>query len=144
MNTTDSSPGPPPDGTEPGGGACREAARYRLVIPAQSLVVRLNGLDPDAPEDDYLPAVRPYGFLRMAWAVWREVPGVSPKAALSISARIRRDGEAEVIAAPLLLAEHVRMRLLVRHLNARLERLGSSLLQGSKPSANEPGKRSTD
>lgn len=34
---------------------------WRVVIPDQNLVVRLNGLDPDAPADRYLPAARPYG-----------------------------------------------------------------------------------
>jgi hypothetical protein len=52
----------------------RSDALYRVVIPRQNLVVRLNGLWPDIPEDEFLPAVRPYRILRMAWAIWRELP----------------------------------------------------------------------
>lgn len=103
----------------------RDAALYRLVIPSQSLVVRVNGLALDALEGDYLAAVRPYGVLGMAWAIWREVPDAEPKEALSLARRVRRKGEAEVLVAACGLAEHVRGMLRVRHrLVARLERAG--------------------
>ena len=91
-------------------------ALYRVVIPRQGLVVRINGLDQDAPEGDYLPAVRPYGVLGMAWAIWREVPGAEPKEALSLARRVRSKGEAEVLVATRFLAEHVRAGLRARHL----------------------------
>lgn len=98
---------------------------YRLVVPRQNLTVRLNGLDPDSPEDGYLEAVRPYGVLRMAWAVWREVPDVAPKQALSFALGVRRKGEADVLTASGFLAEHVGLRLRARHrLSSRLERVG--------------------
>ncbi|HZC18456.1 MAG TPA: hypothetical protein VE225_01985, partial [Rubrobacteraceae bacterium] len=58
-------------------GEMRSDALYRVVIPRQNVVVRLNGLWPDVPENEFLPAVRPYGILRMAWAIWREVPDVA-------------------------------------------------------------------
>lgn len=104
---------------------------YRVVIPDQKVVVRINGLNLDAPEEDYLPAVRPYGLLRMAWALWRDVPDLEPGRALSLVVRVRREGRAEVLVATRFLAEHVRARLRARHrLVALLERLdegGSSL-----------------
>lgn len=101
----------------------RGDALYRVVVPRQTVVVRLNGLWPDTPENDYLPAVRPYGMLRMAWAIWREVPDVAPKEALSLALRVRRKGEAEVLLAVEFLAEHVRLGLLARHhLVSRIER----------------------
>ena len=105
-----------------GGGGCLPADEgrcpglYRVVIPEQSLVVRANGLDPDAPEGDYLVAVRPYGVLGMAWAIWREVPGAKPEEALSLARRVRRKGEAEVLVATRFLAEHVQLGLRARHL----------------------------
>lgn len=105
-----------------GGGG---APLYRVVVPKQKVVVRINGLRPDDPEDGYLPAVRPYGVLGMAWAIWRGVPGVEPGEALSLAGRVRRKGEAEVLVATWFLAEHVRGMLLARHrLVARLERVG--------------------
>lgn len=95
---------------------------YRLVIPGQSLTVRLNGLDPDASPDGYLPAVRPYGTLRMAWAIWREVPDVAPKRALSLARWACRKGEAEVLLTSGFLAGHVQRRLrAAHHLVSRLE-----------------------
>ena len=110
------------------GGGClptdegRCPALYRLVVPVQNLVVRLNGLDPDASPDGYLPAVRPYGTLRMAWAIWREVPDVAPKRALSLALRARRKGDAEVLLASGFLAGHVQGRLRAAHrLASRLE-----------------------
>lgn len=107
---------------ESGRGDC-DRALYRVIVPAQDLVVRLNGRDLDAPAEHYLPAVRPYGILRMAWALWRDVPGAEPKEALSLARRVRRKGEAEVLTAAGFLAEHVGGRLLARHrLVARLER----------------------
>ncbi len=103
----------------------RSAALYRVVIPRQNLVVRLNGLYPDIPETEFLPAVRPYGMLRMAWAIWREIPGIVPKEAFSFALRIRWKGEVEVLVATRFLAEHVRLGLLARHhLVSRLERVG--------------------
>jgi hypothetical protein len=103
----------------------RSDALYRVVLSRQNLVVRLNGLCPDIPEDEFLPAVRPYGILRMAWAIWREVPGVAPKAAFSLALRVRRKGEVEVLIATRFLAEHVRLSLLARHhLVSREERAG--------------------
>lgn len=72
----------------------RNDALYRVVIPRQNLVVRLNSLWLDIPEDEFMPAVRPYGILRMAWAIWREIPGVAPKEAFSVALRVRRKGEA--------------------------------------------------
>ncbi len=97
---------------------------HRIVIPGQDLLVRINGLDLDSPADDYLPAVRPYGVLRMAWAIWREVPGMEPREALLLALRVRRKGEAEVLVATRFLAEHVRGRLLARHLITQMERVG--------------------
>ena len=88
---------------------------YRVVIPVQNLVVRLNGLDSDASPDGYLPAVRPYSILRMAWAIWREVPDVAPKRALSLTRRVRRKGETEVLVASGFLAGHVQGRLRAAH-----------------------------
>jgi hypothetical protein len=103
-------------------GEMRSDALYRVVIPRQNVVVRINGLDSDTPENEYLPAVRPYGILRMAWAIWREVPGVAPKEALSFALRVHRKGEAEVLVASGFLAEHVWLSLLARHhLTARVE-----------------------
>jgi hypothetical protein len=100
----------------------RDCTLYRVVVPEQNIVVRVNGLDPDSPEDDYLRAVRPYGLLRMAWAIWREVPDMSPKKALSLALRIRCEGQMEVLVTTPFLAEHVQGRLLARHhLVARLE-----------------------
>jgi hypothetical protein len=94
----------------------------RVVISRQSMVVRLNGLSPDIPEGEFLPPVRPYGILRMAWAIWRVVPDVSPGGALSLVLRISREGRAEVLVATPFLAEHVRGMLLARHhLMTRLE-----------------------
>lgn len=102
-----------------------DAQLCRVVIPRQVLIVRVNGLRPDDPEDGYLPAVRPYGVLGMAWAIWREVPGMEPGEALSLARRVRRKGEAEVLVSTSFLAEHVRGMLLARHrLVARLERVG--------------------
>ena len=109
----------------PAEGGGRSTVLYRVLVPDQNLVVRINGLDPDAPEDDYLPALRPYGVLRMAWAIWREVPDARPKESLALAARVRRKGRAEVLTATPFLAEHVSLRLLARHrLVARLERAG--------------------
>jgi hypothetical protein len=96
-------------------GEMRSDALYRVVIPRQNVVVRLNGVWPDTPENEFLPAVRPYGILRMAWAIWREVPGVAPKEALSFALGVRRKGEVEVLVASGFLAEHVRLGLLARH-----------------------------
>ena len=101
-----------------------DSALYRVVVPRQNLVVRLNGIDGESRPEDYLPAVRPYGILGMAWAIWREVPDVPPKEALSLSWRIREDGEAVVLKTSKLLAGYVRGRLRDRHhLVARLERI---------------------
>ena len=95
----------------------------RVVVPRQKVVVRVNGLRPDDAEGDYLPVVRPYGLLCMAWAIWREVPGLGPREALSLAWKVRWDGEAEVLVATRFLAEHVGGMLLARHrLVARLER----------------------
>lgn len=103
----------------------RSDALYRVVIPRQNLVVRQNGLCPDIPETEFLPAVRPYGILRMVWAIWREVPGVVPKEAFSFALRVRRKGEVEVLVATRFLAEHVRLGLLARHhLVSRVESAG--------------------
>ncbi len=100
-----------------------DSTLYGVVIPQQNLAVRINRLDPDAPEGNYLPAVRPYGVLRMAWAIWREVPGVEPEEALSLARWVRWKGEAQILMATRGLAEHVRGMLRVRHrLVARLER----------------------
>lgn len=102
-----------------------DGSLYRVVVPRQKVVVRINALRPDDAEGGYLPAVKPYGVMRMAWAIWREVPGVEPKEALSLARLARREGEAEVLAATRFLAEHVRGMLLARHrLVARLERVG--------------------
>ena len=100
-----------------------DVALYRVVIPRQNLIVRMNGLDPDAPEDGYLQTVRPYGSLRMAWAIWREVPDVAPAEVFSLAFAVRRKGEAEVLtAASGSLADHVGLRLRARHrLSSRLE-----------------------
>jgi len=107
---------------EPGLGE-RETPLYRVIVPKQNLVVRLNGLRPDDPEDGYLPAVRSYGVMRTAWAIWREVPGTEPGEALRLARRVRCDSEAEVLVATRSLAEHVRGMLRARHrLVARLER----------------------
>lgn len=103
----------------------RDGPLCRVVVPRQRVVVRVNGLRPDDAEGGYLPAVRPYGVTRMAWAIWREVPGMEPKEALSLARRVRREGEAEVLSATRFLAEHVGGMLLARHrLVARLERVG--------------------
>jgi hypothetical protein len=97
-------------------GEVRSHALYRLVIPRQDVAVRLVVLLwPVAPEDAFLSAVKPYGMLRMAWAIWREVPHVAPKEALTFALEARRKGEAEALIASGLLAEHVRTSLLVRH-----------------------------
>ena len=102
-----------------------DAPLCRVVVPRQRVVVKVNGLRPDEAGGGYLPAVRPYGVLRMAWAIWREVPGVEPNEALSLAWRVRREGEAEVLAATRFLAEHVGGMLLARHrLVARLEWVG--------------------
>ncbi len=102
-----------------------DAPLCRVVIPRQKVVVRINGLRTDEAEGGYLPAVRPYGVVRMAWAIWREVPGVESREALSLAWRVRREGEAEVLAATRSLAEHVGGMLLARHrLVARLEWVG--------------------
>ena len=93
----------------------RGPALCRVDIPRQDLVVRLNGRDPAVPEDDYLPAVRPYGVVRLAWAIWREVPDVSPRGALSLALRVCREERAEVLVATCFLVEHVRGMLLARH-----------------------------
>ena len=90
-------------------------ALYRVIVPRQNVVVRLNGLDPDAPEDGYLPAVRPYGTLQMAWAIRREVPDVAPRNAFSLALRVRREGRAEILVAARFLAEYVQGSLLARH-----------------------------
>ena len=98
---------------------------FRVVVPKQNLVVRLNGLRPDDPEDGYLASVRPYGVLGMAWAIWREVPDVPPRTAFSLAREVRRKKEAEVLLATRFLAEHVQARLWARHhLLSRLERFG--------------------
>lgn len=103
----------------------RRSTLYWVMIPEQKVVVRINGLRPDDPEDGYLPAVRPYGVVRMAWAIWREVPGAGPGEALSLARRVQRKGEAEVFVATRFLADHVRGMLRARHhLVARLERVG--------------------
>lgn len=91
-------------GAVPGGGT--EAGPGRAI----------NGPDPDAPEGYYLAALRPYGVLGMAWAIWREVPGAEPKEALSLARRVRVKGEAEVLVATRFLAEHVQAGLRARHL----------------------------
>ena len=110
-----------PDSTD----ELRSDALYRVVVSRQNLVVRLNGLCPDIPEDEFLPAVRPYGILRMVWAIWREVPGIAPTEAFSFALKVRRKGEVGVPVATRSLAEHVRLGLLARHhLVARLERAG--------------------
>jgi hypothetical protein len=101
-------------GPDPGNDAPSDAL-YRIVLSRQNLIVRLNGLWPDVPEDEFLPTVRPYGVLRMAWAIWREVPNVSPTQALVFALTVRRKGEAEVLVAIDFLAEHVRLGLLARH-----------------------------
>jgi hypothetical protein len=96
---------------------------YRVVVPTQNVVVRLNGRWQDTPENEFLPAVRPYGILRMSWAIWREVPDVAPREAFSLALRVRRKGEAKVLLASGFLAEHVRLGLLARHhLASRIER----------------------
>ena len=103
-------------------GEMRSDALYRVVIPRQNVVVRINGLDSDTPENEYLPAVRPYGILRMGWAIWREVPGIALKEAFLSALIARQEGEAEVLVASDFLAEHVRLGLLARHrLTARVE-----------------------
>lgn len=102
-----------------------DSALYRVVVPRQNLVVRINGLDGESRPEDYLLATRPYGILGMAWAIWREVSDVPPKEALSLSWRIREDGEAVVLKTSRLLAGYVRGRLRDRHhLVTRLEREG--------------------
>ncbi|CAA9417384.1 MAG: hypothetical protein AVDCRST_MAG01-01-2018 [uncultured Rubrobacteraceae bacterium] len=102
-----------------------EAPLCRVVIPRQKVVVRINGLRSDEAEDGYLPAVRPYGLVRMSWAIWREVPGMEPVEALSLAWRVRREGEAEVLVATRSLAEHVGGMLRARHrLVTRLEWVG--------------------
>lgn len=102
-----------------------DSTLYEVVIPKQNPAVRIDGLDPDAPEGDYLPAVRPYGVLRMAWAIWREVPSVEPEEALSLAWQVRQKGQARVLVATRFLAWHVRGMLRARHrLAARLERVG--------------------
>ena len=102
-----------------------DSAVYKVVIPEQRLVVRLMGHDPHGSPEEYLPAVRPYGLLRMAWAIWREIPDAEPKAAVSLAWRVRREGEAVVFRTTRVLAEFVRRRLLLRHhLRTRLERAG--------------------
>ncbi len=59
----------------------------------------------------------------MVWAIWRQVPGVAPKEALSFALGVRRKGEAEVLVASGFLAEHIQLSLLARHhLVARVER----------------------
>ena len=114
--------GRPDPREEPGRGGC-DRALYRVIVPAQELVVRLNGRDLDTPAEHYLPALRPYGVSRMAWAFWREVPGAEPEEALSLARRVRRKEEAEVLTAAGFLAEHVRAGLRAHHgLVARLER----------------------
>lgn len=103
----------------------QESALYRVVVPRQNLVVRINGLRPDDPEDGYLPAVRPYGLLRTAWAIWREVPDVPLRGAFSLALDVRREEAAEVLLTTEFLAQHVQARLWARHhLTSRLERFG--------------------
>jgi hypothetical protein len=110
-----------PEGSDP----TRAPTLWRVVIPRQNLVVRRNGLNPDGPEDGYLASVVPYGIFRMAWAIWREVPDATPKNALSLALRVRREDEAEVLVASGFLAEHVPLGLLARYqLGTRLEWFG--------------------
>ncbi len=121
MNQFDDEFDPCAAGSGPAG-EMRGDALYRVVIPRQNVVVRLNGVWLDAPKNEFLTAERPYGILRMAWAIWREVPGIAPKEALSFALRVRRKGEAEVLVASGFLAEHVLLSLLARHhLAARVE-----------------------
>jgi hypothetical protein len=102
-----------------------DASLYRVVVPRQRMVVRINGLDLDASPDGYLAAVRPYGVLRTAWAIWREIPDVEPGRARALPLHVRRKGDTEVMVATRFLAEHTRRRLRARHrLVARLERAG--------------------
>jgi len=102
-----------------------EGPLYRLVVPRQKVVVRINGLDPDTPEDEYLPAVRPYGAARMAWALWREVPGLSLRASLSLALQVCREGEAGVLTASRAAVERVGLALLAFHrVGSRLEVVG--------------------
>ncbi|CAA9465587.1 MAG: hypothetical protein AVDCRST_MAG25-1488 [uncultured Rubrobacteraceae bacterium] len=110
-------------GPEEGGGERWGPAAYKVVVPEQRLVVRIMGHDPHGSVNDYLPAVRPYGVLRMAWAIWREIPDVGLKAAALVAWRVRREGEAAVFRTTLVIAEFLRRRLLLRHhLRTRLER----------------------
>ena len=99
------------------GSSCQEGrdAPLRRVMGRRQRVVSMNGLRPDAAEGGYLPAVGPYGVLRMMWAIWREVPGVEPKEALSPARRIRREDGAAVLATMRFLAGHVGGMLLARH-----------------------------
>ena len=96
-------------------GEARESTLYRVLVPRQNLVVRLNGSYPDTPEEEFLAAVRPYGMARMAWAIWREVPGATFGEAVSHALRARRDGETEVMISTKFLAEHVASSLAARH-----------------------------
>jgi hypothetical protein len=107
-----------------GSGGGRGPALYRVVLPRQNVVVRLSAGDLlDSPEE-HLPAIRPYGALGMAWAIWREVPDIPPGAAFALARRARKYGEAVILEGAWPLVQHARSRLLARHLVTRLERVG--------------------
>jgi hypothetical protein len=81
-------------------GAGRSGALHKVVVSRQHLIVRLNGHDQDSPPDAYLPAARPYGIARMAWALWREVPDLALVEAISFAMEARREGQTEVLVTP--------------------------------------------
>ena len=105
-------------------GAGRSGALHKVVVSRQHLIVRRNGHHQDSPPDAYLPAARPYGIARMAWALWREVPDLGLGEALSFAMEARREGQTEVLVTCEWLAQHVEGRLLAAYrLVARTERL---------------------
>lgn len=88
---------------------------WELVIPRQDLVVRMNGLAPDASPLDYLPAVRPYGVRAMARALRREIPGLPRAAAMRIAALAHRGERAVATAGARDTLEEIRARLHLGH-----------------------------
>ena len=101
-----------------------ETVLFRVVVPKQNLRGEAERTAAGrSPEDGYLASVRPYGVLGMAWAIWREVPDVPPRAAFSLAREVCRKKEAEVLLSTRFLAEHIQGRLWARHhLLSRLER----------------------
>ena len=113
----------------------RGDALYRVVIPRQNLIVRLNGPWPDIPEDKFLPAVRPYGIFHtgssirdLAHGLGHLARGSRRCAQRSLFVRFQGSPEgrvSEVLIATRLLDEQIRLGLRARHhLVSRVGRAG--------------------